>query len=353
MPEREIKRPSQKMRKSLKYNAEDFSWFSILIFYTNCFVLTVISNTATIEGIKDMKRFAIILIAVFLSFAHASHAEEIKVVASIYSLGDVTRQVGKDRVSVLVMLYPGASPHTFEPTPLDMMKIQNSKVFVKVGAGLEFWAEKMMKASSNRNLIIVDAASGLPLIRHVHSHDGAGGSEEKAHQESGDPHVWLDPVLMKTVVDKIKNALSKADPQGEAYYRENAEKYKKDLDALHREIMNRVKSFRVKEYVTFHPAWNYFSKRYGLRVAGVIEESPGREPSPKHIAKIVSEIKRAGSRIIFAEPQFNPKMAEVIAREAGAKVLFLDPIGGANVKGRDTYISLMRYNLSIMEEGMK
>jgi ABC-type Zn uptake system ZnuABC Zn-binding protein ZnuA len=105
--------------------------------------------------------------------------------------------------------------------------------------------------------------------------------------------------------------------------------------------------------VTFHPAWNYFSKRYGLKVAGVIEESPGRESSPKHIAKIVSEIKRINSRIVFAEPQFNPKIAEVIAKEAGAKVLFLDPIGGADVKGRDTYIGLMRYNLSVMEEGMR
>lgn len=299
-----------------------------------------------------MKRFTIIFIAVFLSFAQTSFGEKIKVVASIYPLGDATKQVGKDRVSVKVMLPPAASPHTFEPTPLDMMEIQNSKVFVKAGAGLEFWAEKMMKASSNRKLIIVDATSGLSLIRHVHSHDGAGASEEKGHQESADPHVWLDPVLMKTVVDKIKNALSKADPGGEAYYRENAERYKKDLDALHGEIMNRVKSFRVKEYVTFHPAWNYFSKRYGLRVAGVIEESPGRESSPKHIAKIVGEIKRINSRIVFAEPQFNPKIAEVIAKEAGAKVLFLDPIGGANVKGRDTYIGLMRYNLSVMEEGM-
>lgn len=324
-----------------------------MIFYTNCFLLTVISNTATIEDIKDMKRFIVILIAVFLSFAHASFAEKIKVVASIHPLGDVTKQVGKDRVSVKVMLPPAASPHTFEPTPLDMLEIQNSKVFVKAGAGLEFWAEKMMQASSNRNLIIVDATSGLSLIRHIHSHAGEGVSGGKEHPESADPHVWLDPVLMKAVVDKIQNALSKADPGGETYYRENAEKYKKDLDALHSEIMNRVKSFRVKEYITFHPAWNYFSKRYGLRVAGVIEESPGREPSPKHIAKIINEIKRINSKIVFAEPQFNPKIAEVIAKEAGAKVLFLDPIGSPNVKGRDTYIGLMRYNLSVMEEGMK
>ncbi|MDI6745177.1 MAG: metal ABC transporter substrate-binding protein [Thermodesulfovibrionales bacterium] len=298
-----------------------------------------------------MKRFIVILIAVFLSFAHASFAEKIRVVASIHPLGDIVKQVGKDRVSVKVMLPAGASPHTFEPTPAEMMELQNAKVLVKVGAGLEFWAKKMMKAAGNRKLIIIEAASELPLIRHVHSHVGV--SEEKGHQESADPHVWLDPVLMKTVVDKIQNAFSKADPWGETYYRENAEKYKKDLDALHSEIVNRVKSFKSKEYVTFHSAWNYFSKRYGLRVAGIIEESPGREPSPKHIAKIVSEIKRIKSKVVFAETQFNPKIAEAIAKEAGAKVLFLDPIGGANVKGRDTYIGLMRYNLSVMEDGMK
>lgn len=284
--------------------------------------------------------------------AQLAYAEKIKVVASIHPLGDVTKQVGGDKVDVKVMLPPGASEHTYKPTPPEMMEIQNAKIFIKVGAGLEFWAEKMINASSNRRLIIVDATSGLPLIRHIHSHSGLNASEKKGHHGSADPHVWLDPVLMKTVVDKVKDALSKVDPHGEAYYRENTEKYKKDLDALHGEIVNRVKSLRVKEYVTFHSAWNYFSKRYGIRVAGVIEESPGREPSPKHIAKIVNEIKRIKSKVVFAEPQFNPKIAEVIAKEAGAKVLFLDPIGGADVKGRDTYIGLMRYNLSVMEEGM-
>ncbi|HWR88834.1 MAG TPA: metal ABC transporter substrate-binding protein, partial [Dissulfurispiraceae bacterium] len=107
------------------------------------------------------------------------------------------------------------------------------------------------------------------------------------------------------------------------------------------------------EYVTFHPAWNYFSQRYGLRVIGVIEESPGKEPTARHIARIVKDLKRLGARVVFAEPQFNPAVAEAIAREAGARVLFLDPVGGPNLPDRDTYVKLMQYNLSQMERAMK
>ncbi len=303
------------------------------------------------SGVKMKRLIVIFLFVSLLFFAQSSHAEKIKVVASIYPLGDMVRQVGGERIDVKVMLPPGASPHTFEPTPFEMMGIQKAKVFVKAGAGLEFWAEKMLKASDSKGLVVVDASSGLPLIREVHSH-----VSEVTHDKSqgfADPHVWLDPVVAKQIVDKIADALLKVDPDGKTYYTERVEKYKRDLEILHKEISDKVKSFKIREYVTFHPAWNYFSKRYGLRVAGVIEESPGREPSPRHIAKVVQVIRKSNSKVVFAEPQFNPAIAEVIAKEAEAKVLFLDPIGGSNIKGRDTYLGLMRYNLSVMEEAMK
>ncbi len=303
-----------------------------------------------------MKRIALLFTIILLLFpAGIAYAENIKVIASIYPLYDIAKQVGGERVNVKVLLPPGASPHTFEPTPGEMIGIRDAKVFVKVGAGLEFWAEKMIKASERKNLIVVDASSGLPLIREVHPLNSSSSrvTRHPSLDLHADPHVWLDPVFAKDIADKMADALSKADPDRRAYYTERVEKYKEDLDILHREISDRVKNFKIKEYVTFHSAWNYFSKRYGLRVAGVIEEAPGREPSPKHIARIVKEIKRINSKVVFAEPQFNPKIAEVIAKEAGARVVFLDPIGGPNIKGRDTYIGLMRYNLSAMEGAMK
>ena len=145
-----------------------------------------------------MKKFQLVLIILFLLSAQNSYAEKLKVVASIFPLGDITKQIGGERVGVKIMLPPGVSPHTFEPTPLEMMQLQNAKVFIKAGAGLEFWAAKMLRAAGNEGLIVVDASSGLPLIRDIHSHKSEAG-HDKSHgsSEIADPHVWLCPVVSK------------------------------------------------------------------------------------------------------------------------------------------------------------
>jgi zinc transport system substrate-binding protein len=269
----------------------------------------------------------------------------VKIVVSVHPLYDITKQVGKDRVIVKTLLPPAASPHTFEPTPKQMMEIWDAKAFIKIGAGLEFWAERVVQAVSNKNLVVVDLSIDMPLIYSSHAHDHK--------MEGSDPHYWLDPLLAKRIVDRVAGTLIKIDPANKKFYTANAEEYKKELDKLHQEIIQKVSQFRTKEYATYHAAWNYFSRRYGLKVIGVIEEAPGREPSPVNIAKIINELKRANARVVFAEPQFNPRVAEAIAKEVGARVLFLDPIGAFNAPDRDTYIKLMRYNLYQMERAMK
>ena len=126
-----------------------------------------------------------------------------------------------------------------------------------------------------------------------------------------------------------------------------------ELDALDRDIADTVNQFKTREVISFHASWDYFAARYGLTLAGVIEKTPGRNPTPREIAGIVSSIKAYHIRAVFAEPQFSPKVADVIAREAGVKVLILDPLGGETLAGRNTYIGLMTYNLQIMKEAMQ
>jgi zinc transport system substrate-binding protein len=284
------------------------------------------------------------LFFLFLIIASPCYAQKIRVIASIAPLADFVKQVGRDKVDVKLLLPPGASPHIYEPTPKAVKDISDAAVFVKIDSGLEFWAEKIVSSSGNRHLIVVDSSNGVPLMEEHENHHGHSASDT-------DPHFWLDPVIAGSIVIKIEKALSKADPENALFYQKNASLYKEKLSRLDREISDRVRTFRTREYITFHPAWNYFSKRYGLKVVGVIEESPGKEPGPRHLAKIIREIRRIGSRVVFVEPQFNPKIAEVIAKEGNAKVVYLDPIGGQ--KGRETYIDLMRYNISAMESVMK
>src|SRR5439155_8240531 len=119
------------------------------------------------------------------------------------------------------------------------------------------------------------------------------------------------------------------------------------------ELRERISRFTLHEIVTFHAAWDYFARRYGLTVLASIEESPGREPGPRAIAGIVRLVREKGLRAVFAEPQFPPKAAEAIAAECGVRVLVLDPLGGEGVPGRGDYPSLMRYNVAVMEEALR
>jgi zinc transport system substrate-binding protein len=268
-------------------------------------------------------------------------ADKIKVVATITPLADFAREVGGARVEVTLLLPAGASPHTYEPTPKAVQEISKAKIFIRIGAGLEFWADKLVSAAA-RDVMTVTCSDGVALIKGE-GHDHA--------LSNVDPHIWLDPLICIKIINKIEEAYSKADPSNSPYYKKNASGYIVKLMSLDREISERVRTFRTKEYITFHSAWNYFSKRYGLKVAGVIEEGPGKEPSARHIVEILRMIKGLKTRVVFAEPQSSTRIAEVIAKEAGAQVLILDDLGGQ--KGREKYLDLMRYNLAVMEKAFK
>jgi zinc transport system substrate-binding protein len=271
----------------------------------------------------------------------AAETYPIKVAAGIYPVADMARNVGGRHVEVTAILPPGASPHTFEPAPSAMREFSRARLFIRVGAGLEFWAEKLV-ATAGRGLKVVTLSEGMQLL----------GSDEHGHgAEHANPHVWLDPVLAMEMVRKIEKALSDIDPANSADYRRNADNYVKEIKVLDEEIRRAVASFRVRSFVSFHAAWDYFARRYGLQGAGVIQEAPGREPGPRKIEALIKEVRARGIRAVFAESQFSPRAAEVIAREAGVKVVVLDPEGGA--PGRETYLKMMRFNLERMSEAMK
>jgi zinc transport system substrate-binding protein len=307
--------------------------------------------------------FIWILLSIFLSIPSLSHGEKLQVIASIFPIADMARQVGGNDVEVTTVVPAGASPHTFEMKPSLVKTFASAKVFLMIGAGLEFWADQLVQ-SSGQKLKPVILSDGMTLIRSADLHhdesvkEAPRASNKSAHTEhahshdSGNPHVWLDPHLAKTMVTRIQEALSIADPDHASNYENRAKAYLGRLDALDRDIAVAVNQFKTREVISFHPSWDYFAARYGLTLAGVIEKTPGRNPTPREIAGIVSSIKDYHIRAVFAEPQFSPRVADVIAREAGVKVLILDPLGGETLTGRDTYINLMTYNLQIMKEAM-
>jgi zinc transport system substrate-binding protein len=284
----------------------------------------------------------------------ASPAGPLQVAATILPLGDFCRQIGGDLVQVQVLIPPGASPHAFEPAPSVMARASQARVFVYIGAGLEPWATKLLRSRGPDDLVVVEAARGIPLLGMApHRHEpAAAGALDHDDRLAGNPHIWLDPVLAQEICRKIAAAFIQADPGHRARYAANLQSYLAALDELNQEIAAQARTWRLRDFVAFHPSFSYFARRYDLHEVGTIEEAPGREPTPRHLQDLVTDIRRYGIKVVFAEPQLNPRVAEVIAQEAGVKVLKLDPMGGAPPYGSD-YLLLMRANLAALDAALR
>ncbi len=291
-------------------------------------------------------------------------AQKIPVLASVFPVADLVRQVGGQHVDVTVVIPAGASPHVFEPKPSLVRQFSSARLYFMIGAGLESWSSRFIGALERPPQIVV-LSEGVALIRdmfHRYAAAGGQGPADRGHAtekgadssaEAANPHIWLDPVIAVEMVKKILAALVQTDAAHRDAYERNGRRFITELEKLDRLIADTVNGFSIKKYVAFHPAWDYFARRYGLVAVGIIETAPGRNPTPQRVKQIVQDIRRYHIRAVFAEPQLNPKVAHVIAKEAGVRVLLLDPMGGDQIKGRDSYTGLIHYNLGILEEAMR
>ncbi len=264
------------------------------------------------------------LLAIVMS---AAGGQELRVVASIFPIADIARQVGGDLVQVSVLLPSGASPHTFDPSPREMRMLSEADAFFAIGLGLEHWAGDLVHATAAGERLFV-VSEGIPLL---------GG-------DPPNPHVWLDPLGAKVIAATIARAYSTLLPKRQAVIAAREQRYLAELDDLHAWILSRTTSLTTRRFLAFHPAWVYLAERYGLEQVAVVEEFPGKEPSPRYLARLVKLVRDSAVSALFVEPQLNPRAAEALAREAGIGVAVIDPLGGEGLPGRDSYVALMRWN---------
>lgn len=229
---------------------------------------------------------------------------KVEVVVSILPLADFVENIGKEKVDVAVMVPPGASPHTYEPTPGQLRLVAEAKLFVKVGSGIEFeltWMDKII--STNKGMLVADASKGIELM-------------------GKDPHIWLSPRNARIMVENIYDGLVKIDPGSEAYYAENKNKYLANLDQLDKYISQSLAGITKRNFMVYHPAWGYFARDYNLVEIPIEEE--GKEPSAGDIARLIEQAKMNNIKVIFVSPQYNMERAQVIAKEIGGEVVVAD-----------------------------
>ncbi len=289
----------------------------------------------------ELKRLTVCALAALLMMASltgcAQEAGGLTVMASFYPMADFAAKIGGDRVKVTAMVPSGTEPHDWEPSPMDIVNLNRAKVFVYSGAGMEHWAEDVLKSLDNRELIAVEASSGVTLLD-----EGDGQS---------DPHVWLNPQNAIIQMANIRDALTKADPAGKDAYEANFQKYAAELDKLDSEFKTALAGLENRDVVVAHAAYGYLCQAYGLNQTAIEGLSPDSEPDPARVARIIDFARERAVKVIFFEELVSPKVAQSIAAQVGAGTDVLSPLEGLTAEeaaAGDDYFSVMRKNLKAL-----
>ena len=262
------------------------------------------------------------------------------VVASIYPVGDLVRLLAGETVSVEVLLPAGSSPATFDVTPRQLRTFENASLFFMIGGGLDEWVNQFTQESGQEKTVI-RLSDGIPLL------EGGG------HEGEGNPHVWLDPILVRDhFLPVMEEALSRVSPEVAAAVPARARTLADSLTALDAEIRAQLAPLKRRSFLSTHAAWSYYALRYGLEEAGVIHSHPGQDPSSREMAHLLEEARDHEIHCLFIEPQLGEVAARALATELSLPTCMLDPLGGPGVDGREGYFQLLRFNTAHFVQGL-
>ena len=282
--------------------------------------------------------------------------DQIAVVASFYPLAEAVRQVGGELVEVEDLTPAGAEPHDLELTTDQVDDLEDADLVVVMGRDFQPAVEDVAERRDGTTIVVLDELDvGEGRVQDEHAEE-AGGDEHADEEGALDPHVWLDPTRMRTVVNTVEAALAGADPTSADTYSANAEAYVAQLDTLDADFEAGLENCDRREMITAHEAFGWMAARYDLEQHAIAGLEPDQEPSADRIAELADLAANEGATTVFTETLVSPDVAETVAREAGGlRTRVLNPIEGLTEEERDNgddYISLMRVNLAELREAL-
>ncbi len=254
---------------------------------------------------------------------NVTQAQALRIVVSILPQKHFVEQVGGEQVEVAVMVQPGHSPATYALTLKQMSQLKQAHAYIRMGVPFEeVWISRLQK--NNPDLPMFDARTGIhlqTLEKHEHEHDEA---HDHHPQDNLDPHIWLNPLHVITMVKQIQTLLSDLDPQHAALYAQNAEAFIQQLEQLDGDIRSQLSSVQGQRFLVFHPSWGYFARAYGLQQIAIEQE--GKSPGAKSLQHLIQQAKELNIKVVFVQPQFNQRNAKTIAQAIDGEVVAIDPL---------------------------
>ena len=276
--------------------------------------------------------------------APTSSSGLVRVVATTTVFADMVGSVGGNLVEVTSLVPKNGDVHTFEPKPADIRAVAQADLLVMNGLGLDDWLEKTIANASKKGtaLLKLGVDLGVPLLP----------GEEPGTQN---PHLWLDVKYARQYVDRIVVALQAADRAHSDEYQRQGAAYQARLDELDGWVRGQIASIPEanRKIVTFHDAFPYYAREYGITIVGVAVQAPGQDPSAGDTAALVKAIRAAGVKAIFSEAQFPAKLVEQLAGETGTKVvadLYDDSVGDPPVT---TYEAVVRWDTQQLVDALR
>lgn len=287
---------------------------------------------------------------------------KLQVVTTLFPLYDFAKRIGGEKAQVSLLLPPGVEPHSFEPRPEDIVRVNRSALFIYTNPFMEPWADSIVAGVDKGKVGIVEGGKGIKLLpapeMEGHEEDGHKDAHEHEHERGGmDPHVWLDLENARLMARNILTAMVARDPANKGYYEQNAVGLDKDLAALDQRFREAIAASPKKVLLHGgHYAFGYLAKRYGLRYLSASAVNADAEPTPARLVELVQLMRRERLNYVYTEELLSPRVAETIAKETGAKLLMLR--AGHNVTRDElergvTFISLMEDNLKNLKTGLQ
>ena len=290
-------------------------------------------------------------LALLALFSLSSAAEkQLRVVTTFLPGYCIAANVAGSHARVENLLPGNVSLHDYQLSPGDLGRLSNADLVLVNGLGMETFLDRALrnlKPGTKNKIVTLTAGLHSELI-----HQGAQHRAEPGHDHAHDPHVWLDPRLMARCVKNVVSALQKADPANTDAYGKNGAAYIKELHALDADLEKQLAPVKNVPFVTYHDAFRYFIRRYGLTLAGVVEQVPEIPPSAREMSSLLKTIREKKVKALFTEPGERSRLAQRIAEDAGIKLGVLDPLETGELNP-ESYERGVRKNAAALLEALR
>src|SRR2546423_6268356 len=299
-----------------------------------------------------MKKLLLVL-STILSCALTAHAK-LNVVATLPDFGSLAREIGGDKIDIVVPAKPTEDPHFVDARPSFVVSLRNADVLIDGGAELEIgWLPPLLQNARNPKIEVgkpgrVQGAQGIRLMNVPTNVTRAAGDVHAL----GNPHFTVDPIIAKAVAQHIAQCFATVDSSNAAFYDANYKKFESTINAKLQEWGAALQPFNGQHVAAYHDSWPYFAHRFGINIDIFLEPKPGIPPSPSHLTEVIAQMKAQHVKAVIVEPYHDRRIAEKVASATGAKVVEFAQFPGG-IPGTETYLKLIDTLVSRLAAALK